>query len=56
VEAFQRAAIYNDLAVSGRPSGLAILAGAVWLASLTAVAGGAVIWALRASLRARRGL
>jgi hypothetical protein len=56
VEAFQRAAIYNDLAVPGRPSGVAIVAGAVWLASLTAVAGGAVIWALRASLGARGGL
>ena len=51
VEAFQRSAIYDDLAVAGRPSTLAIVAGAVWLASLTALAGGAVIWALRVSLR-----
>jgi hypothetical protein len=53
VEAFQRAAIYDELAVAGRPSSLAIIVGAVWLASLTAVAGGAVIWALRVSRRPR---
>jgi hypothetical protein len=56
VEAFQRASIYEDLGVPGRPSSLSIVAGAVWLASLTAVAGGAVIWALRASLGRRPGL
>jgi hypothetical protein len=54
VESFQRAALYEELALSGRPSRLALALGSASLALLTGLAGGAVAWAGRVWATAQR--
>jgi hypothetical protein len=54
VESFQRASLYEELGVPARPSLLVVSLGAVWLISLTALAGVAVAWAGRVLLTAQR--
>jgi hypothetical protein len=54
VESFERGAIYEDLAVPGRPSVLSVALGAAWLASLTGFAGVAIAGAGRVLVTAQR--
>jgi hypothetical protein len=54
VEALQRAALYEELGVSGRPSELSLALAAAALVSLTALAGAGVVWAGRVARTAQR--
>jgi hypothetical protein len=54
VEAFERASLYEELGVSGRPSEVSLALGTVWLVALTGLAGAGVGWAARVARTAHR--